>query len=161
MGSVVGLYLTEVAEGPMRAVPAVEVQAGRGIVGDRYTASRGTWSRGARDHRAKRHITFIEQEALDAVRRDHGVAVDASDTRRNVVTEGVALNHLVGREFQVAGVRFRGVGLCEPCAHLQRVSGKPLLRPLVHRGGLNAEVLTSGTVRIGDAIEVRPAVEPP
>lgn len=156
MGSVVGLYLAEVAEGPMRAVAEVQVQAGRGIVGDRYAASRGTWSRGRRDHRAKRQITFIERETLEAVRRDDGVAVDASDTRRNVVTEGVALNHLVDREFHVGGVRFRGVALCEPCTHLERVSRKPLLRPLVHRGGLNAAVLTSGTVRVGDAIEVQP-----
>lgn len=152
-GEVVGIHIASDAAAPMRPVESAAVLAGRGIAGDRYAHSRGTYSRGDRDHRPERQITFIEQEALDAVRRDHGLEVDPGDTRRNVLTRGVALNHLVGREFSVGNVRFRGVELCEPCRHVEEVSGRPIRKPLVHRGGLNAEVLEDGRIAVGDPID--------
>ena len=74
------------------------------------------------------------------------------DARRNVVTRGIDLNALVGQEFQIGTVRCIGRRLCEPCSHLQRLTGTALLRPMVHRGGLRADILTSGVVRVGDAI---------
>lgn len=155
-GRIAAIFVAERATVPMRALEEVRVVAGRGLAGDRYASSTGTWSRGDEDHRSKRQVTFIESEAIVAVRRDHGIDLDASDTRRNVVTVGVALNHLVGREFEVGDVHFRGISLCEPCSHLERVSGKSIREPLIHRGGLNAEALTDGLVRIGDLLLTRP-----
>jgi MOSC domain-containing protein YiiM len=79
--------------------------------------------------------------------------IDAIETRRNILTRGVALNHLVGREFRVGEALLRGITLCEPCNHLDELAGREVSPAFVHRGGLNAEVLEGGTVRVGDAIE--------
>jgi MOSC domain-containing protein YiiM len=152
-GEVVAIHVASAAAAPMRSLDAAAVLAGRGISGDRYAHSRGTYSRGDSDHSPDRQITFIEEEALEAVRRDHGIEVVPADTRRNVLTRGVALNHLVGREFSIGDVRFRGVELCEPCRHVEELSGRAIRKPLVHRGGLNAEVLDDGRIAVGDAID--------
>jgi MOSC domain-containing protein YiiM len=135
----------------MHARDRIEVIAGVGLRDDRYATGLGTYSgtgRGPRD------VTLIEREAIDAVRtEDHRVDVREDQTRRNLVTEGVALNHLVGREFRVGPVRMRGVRLSEPCAYLEQLTGLVGVRAaLVHRGGLRAEVLDDGELRVGDAI---------
>jgi len=95
---------------------------------------------------------LIEAEAIEALKRDYEVALTPGEARRNVVTQGVPLNHLVGREFSVGGVRVRGIRLCEPCDHLQKLTGRPLIKGLLHRGGLRAQILTEGTIRVGDTI---------
>ncbi|MDP9405732.1 MAG: hypothetical protein M3O86_03900 [Actinomycetota bacterium] len=95
---------------------------------------------------------IIAAEAIDAAMADLGEPIDAREIRRQVLVEGVPLNELVGVEFSVGAARARGVELCEPCAHMQRLAGRPLLRPLVHRGGLNGEILQSGTIRVGDPV---------
>ncbi|HET8760320.1 MAG TPA: MOSC domain-containing protein, partial [Nitrospiria bacterium] len=94
----------------------------------------------------------IEQEALEAVARDYGVAIHPGDTRRNIVTRHVALNHLVGREFSVGRVRLRGLMLCEPCKHLAQLTATELSNALVHRGGLRCQILSEGVMRVGDEI---------
>ena len=81
-----------------------------------------------------------------------GITLAASESRRNVTTRGVALNDLVGRRFRVGDVVLQGTRLCEPCTHLEAVTGKPLMRPLVHRAGLRAMILVGGTISVGDAI---------
>ena len=96
-------------------------------------------------------LTLIEAEVLDALRED-GLHLTPVDARRNIVTRGIDLNALVGQEFQIGTVRCIGRRLCEPCSHLQRLTGTALLRPMVHRGGLRADILTSGVVRVGDTI---------
>jgi len=135
----------------MARVDAVRAVPGRGLEGDRYFERRGSWSD---QDGPQREVTLVEAEALEALAAN-GIDVTLGDSRRNIVTRDVPLNHLVGSEFTVGDVRLRGVKLCEPCAHLERVSGKPIRAPLVHRGGLNAQILSEGVVRVGDA--VRPA----
>jgi MOSC domain-containing protein YiiM len=76
-----------------------------------------------------------------------------AEARRNVITHGVDLNALVGRRFRVADVECFGQRLCEPCSHLERLTTKGVLRGLIHRGGLRADILTDGRIRIGSAIE--------
>ena len=97
-------------------------------------------------------LTLIEAEALEALHRDYSVDLAAGDARRNLVTRSIALNHLVGREFTIGDVRIRGIRLCEPCEHLQRLTGKQLIKGLRHRGGLRAQILTEGTIHAGDQI---------
>ena len=97
-------------------------------------------------------LTLIEAEAIEALRRDYQVELAAGDARRNIVTRNVPLNHLVGREFAIGEVRIRGIRLCEPCDHLQKLTGKPLLKGLLHRGGLRAQILTQGKISVGDKI---------
>ena len=86
------------------------------------------------------------------MKRDYDVELDAGRSRRNIVTRGVALNHLVEKEFKIGAVTLRGTRLCEPCAHLEKLSGKGVLRGLIHRGGLRAEISTGGTIRVGDEV---------
>jgi MOSC domain-containing protein YiiM len=127
----------------------VEAIPGVGLEGDRYALKVGTFFR----PEPAFELTLIEAEAVEALRRDYQVELAAGDARRNIVTRGVPLNHLVGREFRIGDVRIRGIRLCEPCGHLQQVTGTQLIKGLRHRGGLRAQILTQGTIRVGDAIK--------
>jgi MOSC domain-containing protein YiiM len=112
----------------------------------------GTFSK---KDRPGRQVTLVEAEALEAAARDYGVALPPGATRRNLTTEGIALNHLVGRTFRVGQATLRGIQLCEPCGHMERLAERPGARDaLVHRGGLNAEVVESGAIRVGDEITI-------
>ncbi len=93
---------------------------------------------------------MIEAEAIEALKRDYNFELAPGEARRNLVTRGVALNHLVGRDFQIGEVKIRGIRLCEPCDHLQRLTGREVIKGLLHRGGLRAQILTQGTIRVGD-----------
>jgi MOSC domain-containing protein YiiM len=152
-GTLAAIYTAPGEGAPMLERADVRAVAGVGLDGDRYAADRqeGKFSsmKGS-----GREVTLIEREAVAAVRHETGVDVSESETRRNLVTEGAPLNHLVGREFVVGEVRLRGVRLAEPCAYLEDLVGKKGLREaLVHRGGLRAEIVDGGTIRVGDLIE--------
>jgi MOSC domain-containing protein YiiM len=134
---------------PVREVRAV---AGKGLEGDRYFNHTGTYSKKLG---SDREVTLIEIEAIEALKRDHRIELESGASRRNIVTRGVPLNHLVGQEFQVGEVTLRGIRLCEPCAHLERLSQKGVLRGLIHRGGLRAQILTGGTIRVGNPVQGR------
>ena len=149
-GTVVGIYCADSAAEPLRSVDSVRALPGKGLEGDRYFRRRGTYSE---TPGGGREVTLIEIEALEALRRDYKIELEPGAARRNIVTRGVALNHLVGREFSVGGVRLRGVRLCEPCAHLEKLSRKGVLQSLLHRGGLRADILSEGTIRPGDPVE--------
>jgi len=95
-----------------------------------------------------REVTLIEIEAIEALESERNIAITPGATRRNVVTRGVPLNHLVGREFQLGAVRLRGTRLCEPCTYLESLTQQDVLSGLIHRGGLRAEIVTGGTIRV-------------
>jgi MOSC domain-containing protein YiiM len=142
----------------MKTVEEAHALPGRGLEGDRYFLRTGTYS--GKDG-ADREITFIEMEALDALRRDYGVPLEPGETRRNVATRGVPLNHLVGRVFRLGSTTVRGLRLCEPCSHMERLAGKRIRPGLVHRGGLRAQILTEGWIRVGDEVTAVEAEETP
>lgn len=122
---------------------------GKGLEGDRYFLKTGTYS----NHPGLgRDVTLIEIEAIEAMKRDYDVEIAPGESRRNIVTRGVPLNHLVGREFKVGEVTLRGIRLCEPCSHLEGLSQKGVQRGLIHRGGLRAHILTGGIIRVGDSV---------
>ena len=148
-GRLIGIYVAAQAAELPRSVERVWALAGRGLEGDRYAAGIGTFS----DRPGKRDVTLIESEALEAYEREGGRKLSAAEARRNLLTHGVCLNDLVGREFQVGAVRLRGLRLSEPCAHLMRLTHPETLRGLVHRGGLVAEVLCNGELAVGDRIK--------
>jgi MOSC domain-containing protein YiiM len=132
------------------SVNAVHAVPGKGLEGDRYFNQAGALSE---KHGPGREVTLIEIEALEALKRDHEIELDPADSRRNIVTRGVPLNDLVGREFRVGEVTLRGISLCEPCSHLARLTQPGVLPGLVHRGGLRAQILTDGMIRVGDVVE--------
>ena len=139
----------------MVSVAEVRAIPGRGLQGDRYFQAAGTFSNG---HEPDSELTLIESEAIEALAREHSLVLQPADARRNLVTRGVALNGLAGREFTIGDVRVLAHGLCEPCEHLRRLTGHAaILKGLVNRGGLRVQILAEGTLRVGDAIRPRDA----
>ena len=153
MGIVEAIFVAPREAKVMIDQSSAHVVPGRGIEGDRYFEKLGTFSKKSKDGR---EITFIEAEAIEAVGRDYKIALDALETRRNVLTRGVSLNHRVGKTFEINGVHLQGIELCEPCGYLETLTEKPGLRKaLVHRGGLRANVVTEGTIQVGDTIQLK------
>ena len=146
-GTVEGLAVAPAAEAPMQLLDVAQAAAGRGLEGDRYAAGAGTFTPRA-GRRPGYDLTLVAAEVLDELSAA-GQALDFAGTRRNVLTRGVDVDALVGRRFHIGDVLCEGRRLCEPCIHLDRLSGPGLLRPLIHRGGLRADVLTDGEIRLG------------
>jgi len=144
-GTVEALVIAPDAVAPTVAVDAAEARPDRGLLGDRYAEARGTFASG----RPGSALTLVDAAVLEELAAERGAPVDH---RRNVVVRGTDLNALVGRAFALGAVRCRGRRLCEPCAHLDRLAGGGILRPLVHRGGLRADILSAGTIRVGDPL---------
>jgi len=148
-GEVVSIQVSEKAGFRMIAVREARAVVGRGLEGDRYFNQAGTYSDRPDPGR---EVTLIESEAIEALERDLQIKLDAKDSRRNIVTKGVPLNHLVGRRFVVGDVGLRGISLCEPCSYVESLTVKGVKNGLLHRGGLRAQILNSGTIRVGDRV---------
>jgi MOSC domain-containing protein YiiM len=152
-GTIISIHVAKTGGAPMESITHAFVVAGRGLQGDRYYEGLGTYS----IHPGSgREVTLIESEAIEALKRDYDVDIEAAQARRNIVTRAVALNHLVGREFTVGEARLRGTRLCDPCAHLESLSARRTSRGLIHRGGLRADVVSGGIIRVGDSVSVLP-----
>ena len=141
-GRVEAIAIAAAAEAPIELVDQATAVAGRGLAGDRYHEGQGTFSN---PYSEGHDLTLVEAEVLEEL------GFEPQDARRNVVTRGIDLNALVGRDFRVGDVECAGRRLCEPCAHLERLS-PGTLRPLVHRGGLRADLLGDGVIRVGDPV---------
>jgi MOSC domain-containing protein YiiM len=151
MSSVVQILTAASPASPMAARAEVRAVPGCGLEGDRYFAGTGTFAK--TPQQPAYELTLIEQEVIEAFARESGLPFTAAHARRNLVTSGIALNDLVGVEFAVGTVRLRGLELCEPCTYLAKTSFPEVLRGLVHRGGLRAQILTEGMLRPGDVIQ--------
>lgn len=147
-GMVEFMYIASAARGPLEAREQAVAIPGVGLEGDRYALKQGTFFK----PEPACELTLIEAEAIEALRRDYNIELAPGEARRNIVTRGVGLNHLVGKEFRVGTVLVRGIRLCEPCEHLEKLSGKQLIKGLRHRGGLRAQILTEGIIHVGDAV---------
>ena len=146
------IHLAREAAKPMEAVAEVRAVPGKGLEGDRYFNKIGTYS----NHPGSgREVTLIEAEALEALAREAKVALPPGASRRNIMTRGVPLSHLVGVRFQVGDVVLEGTRLCEPCMHLEGLTQEGVRAGLIHRGGLRTVIVRGGTIRVGDI--VRPA----
>jgi MOSC domain-containing protein YiiM len=152
VGTVVGLFTAPLREASCEEHERRAVHAGRGLEGDRYAAGNGTFSHPGR---RGQDLTMIEAESLDNLSVT-GVSLAMADARRNVVTRGIDLNALVGHRFTIGGIHCYGARLAEPCAHLERLTTRGVLRGLVHRGGIRIDVLSDGELRVGDEIRVAP-----
>ena len=150
-GSVVGLHVAPETGGDPEPRDSVEAVAGRGLEGDRYYRGEGIYN--DRDDLDPSDVTLIEVEALEAAAEDYGVEFEAGAHRRNVTTRGVALNHLVGERFRVGGAVVEGTGLCEPCGYMESLAGQADgAAALEHRGGLDARIVESGRIGVGDDV---------
>lgn len=147
-GTVEFIYIAPAATAPVLSVREAVAIPGVGLEGDRYALRQGTFYKPEPDF----ELTLIEAEAMEALKRDYNLELAPGEARRNLVTRGIALNHLVGRDFQIGEVKAHGIRLCEPCSHLQRVTGLSIIKGLIHRGGLRAQILTQGAIRVGDSL---------
>jgi MOSC domain-containing protein YiiM len=147
-GTVESIYIASAAKEPTRAVDQVQAIPGVGLEGDRYALRQGTFSKPEPDY----ELTLIEVEAIEALQREYNFTLTPGEARRNVVTRSVPLNHLVGSDFRIGEVKIRGLRLCEPCSHLEALTGHPVIRGLSHRGGLRAQILSQGIIRVGDLV---------
>jgi MOSC domain-containing protein YiiM len=149
-GVVVEILVASSPVAPMETRPRVSAVAGRGLEGDRYFEGTGTFS--PHPQRPDFEVTLVQREHLEAFARASGLAFTAREARRNLVTEGVDLNALAGREFLVGAVRLRGILWCEPCQYLAKQTAPEVLRGLVHKGGLRAQIVVGGEIRVGDPV---------
>jgi len=145
-GTIEAIHIARAKGASCESLDRATLVAGKGIEGDRHF---GRESKGDR-----RNVSFIEAEAIEAIAADYEIELAPGESRRNVTTRGVPLNHLVGRRFRVGAVQLQGVELCEPCKYVSKMLGKDLLTSLKHRGGLRAAVIEGGEIERGDAIEL-------
>jgi MOSC domain-containing protein YiiM len=152
-GTLEAIYIAARKHDEPHRVEEIEAVPGRGLVGDRYCVQQGTFSKpGSPD----REVTLIEIEAIEALRRENTeIMLEPGRARRNLVTRDVPLNHLVGKGFLVGDVLLHGIRLCEPCGHLESLTQNGVKEGLCHRGGLRAQILRGGSIRVGAPI--RPA----
>ncbi len=147
-GSVVSISIAPTEGEPTRLVDQVRAIAGRGLEGDRYCKPDGeAWEDPGKE------ITLIGVEAIDAMSRESGVDLEYKDARRNIITRDVPLNDLIDKEFAVGGVRVKGIRLNEPCQHLAGLTDQKVLKGLVLRGGLRAQILNDGQIKVGDTVQ--------
>lgn len=144
VGTVDSIWIADKAGAVGRAADSAQALSGRGLAGDRHVSNAGTFPSGLPGSA----LTLIEAEVCESF----VPPLKPSEHRRNIVTRGIEVARLVGSEFLVGDVRCRGVRLCEPCAVIERYASRPVLRQLVHRGGLRADILADGVIRAGDRV---------
>ena len=146
-GRLVGIYTAETGGKPMDAHDEVRALAGVGLEGDRYATKTGEFSAREGDGR---EVTLIAREAIAAANTD--VTIGENETRRNLVTEGIDLDALIGRQFSVGEVVMVGVRDCPPCAYLEKLTRPGVRAALMGGGGLRADIVSDGVIRVGDEI---------
>jgi MOSC domain-containing protein YiiM len=144
-GRVEGIYISDTEGVLPEPLERIEAVAGGGLRGNRYFYGDGAAPPG-------RAITLIAAEALEAFESETGIPLSAAESRRNVLVRGIDVNALVGKRFRVGNVECEGVELCEPCSHLEGMTRPGVLKGMVHRAGLNADVLSDGEIAVGDTV---------
>lgn len=146
-GKLIAICITPRRRGDLHLLDQVEAVAQHGLVGDRYYRKPGSGN-------PTQEVTLIESEALDALAREHNIKLDMTHARRNLITQGIALNELVGKKFHVGKVLLHGLELCDPCKHLEALTCKGVLAGLENRGGLRAEIVEGGILQVGNNVYV-------
>ncbi|MGF1671704.1 MAG: MOSC domain-containing protein [Balneolaceae bacterium] len=152
-GIIFGIFITPEAKGEIFEVENIEAVAGIGLKGDRNYYKQQRLS--AEKRKPKHELTLVEWESVDELNQsgEFGV-IKPEELRRNLVTKGVDLNSLVGKQFLVGDVRAEGLELCEPCRYLEKLTGKKIMKPLIHKAGLRAGILQDGIISKGDQVEI-------
>jgi MOSC domain-containing protein YiiM len=147
---ITAIFVAPAKHAEQLAVDSVQLKVGKGIVGDRFF--------GFRQKQPGRNLTLIEWETIEKFNRTHQLTIPINATRRNLITQGIRLNDLVGKEFKIGQVECRGIELCEPCEVMTRhfpatsLSQPDIIRAFTYKGGIRAEVLSDGVVKLGDEI---------
>ena len=145
-GKLLAIIIGATLEGTLHSVDSARAVPGSGLEGDRYFNPSNS--------EPGRDLTLIEFESLQALEAETGIHLELNQQRRNLVTQGVRLNPLIGRTFRIGEVTARGVRLCNPCQHLEDLTQPGVLVGLIERAGLRADILTQGTIHAGDSIVI-------
>ena len=148
-GKLLHIHTTPAVGQPMIAQHSAQLRQGEGVQGDRYALGTGKYS----PFPDIREVTLIEIETITALKRDHNIDLALEEHRRNLTTEDVPLNHLVGKRFWVGDVMLEGGRLNTPCRYLDLVTGKSVNDFLLHRSGLNCSIVLGGKINVGDSIK--------
>jgi MOSC domain-containing protein YiiM len=148
-GEIQLIYISPAAGAAMQPVAEARAAPGKGLEGDRYFNQNGYYSN---KPGTGRELTLIESEALEYLAQHSGISLTPNQTRRNLVTRGVQLNSLVGKVFSIGEITVKGMRLCDPCSYLEGLTQAGVLQGLVDRGGLRVDILTAGTIRVGDVV---------
>jgi MOSC domain-containing protein YiiM len=150
-GKLIAIAIAPQRKGPMAHVESIEAVPGEGLRGDRYGAGIGAAQfRGRR--KPENEVTLIAHEAIEAANDEFNYTIEHLETRRNLLTEGVPLNDLVGKTFRIGEVVLKGLELCEPCGYLEKRTFAGIKAALKHRGGLRCCIIEGGKIRVGDVI---------
>lgn len=152
-GTVLEIFTTPTAGAAMISRTESSAIAGRGLEGDRYEQGIGFYSKHPITSGA-RELTLIDEAAVARVALETGVPFSTADSRRNLITEGVDLDALIGRAFTIGSVTCEGVRSCPPCVHLDELLGREVMPALVRTGGLRARIVQGGSIRVGDVVAV-------
>lgn len=152
-GKVTAIYISPAAAAPVQSLPEACLEAGKGIVGDRYYAECGTFSKKLGDSPA-REVTLVETEQIEKFNHATGMLLEPGDLRRNIVTSGLDLNALVGMQFTIGDVILQGIRLCEPCEHIAQLVAPEILSGMLHKAGLRAGIVRGGIICPGDTVRV-------
>ncbi len=145
MSKVIGIAISEKPKGAIRSVNNVKAIAGKGLVNEYHFKNNN-------DKRCQ--ITLIEIENINYYNHKYGVSIPSIDFRRNIITEGIRLNELVGSEFSIGKVKVKAHDLCRPCKYLQEsLKQKNIIREFLQKGGLRCEILTDGEIFVDDEIK--------
>ena len=150
-GRLLSIAIARQAKGLMENVETIEAVAGEGLRGDRYGAGIGAAQFKGR-RKPENEVTLIASEAIEAANDEFNYTIAHLDTRRNLLTEGVPLNDLVGKAFRVGPVLLKGLELCEPCGYLEKRTFVGIKAALKRRGGLRCCIIEGGEIRVGDSI---------
>lgn len=154
-GKIVKLLISKDPKSAMLNVNQIVLEAGKGIFGDRYYNQEGTFSNKG-EIEPDRDVTLIEIEKIDALNKEHNLDITAEDLRRNIVVSNCDLNSLVDKEFQIGEVVLKGLRLCEPCKYLSdKLNEKKVLNEMVHKAGLRAQIIKSGSIDLNSQVEVK------
>jgi MOSC domain-containing protein YiiM len=150
-GQVEAIFICPEASALMQSLTSARAVADQGLEGDRYSLDTGFYSDRPRAD-GGRELTLISVEMLDDLFATSGIRLEPIESRRNLLTSGIGLNELIGRRFTIGDVLCEGIDYCTPCEHLVELTGKPVLKPLVDRGGLRARIVTGGTIAVGATV---------
>ncbi|MCH2138853.1 MAG: MOSC domain-containing protein [Phycisphaerales bacterium] len=150
-GTVTEIWTSPMGRGPTVSHTEIEAIADAGLAGDRYARPDGSESKTS--HGPDRQLTLIEQEQLDWLQATHDITLTGEASRRNLVTIGIGLNALVGKQFAIGGVTVQGMRLCQPCKPLAEELGFAFVELMLDRSGLNCRIISGGTIAVGDHVQ--------
>ena len=147
MGEVVEIGIANIKGNQIKKVNNVDAIEGKGLQNDRKFSE---------NNQKERQVTLIEIENINHFNNISNTNIHPVDFRRNIITENVRLNELVGKEFFVGKIKLKGHDLCRPCKYLQdKLKQNNFVKEFLHTGGLRCEILTSGKINVGDIIKQR------